>query len=134
MLLLNLIKRKKLNSITIAILVLYVLSYTAIIILHLNGTVSENFLISSIYAGLLNLINSILAIIFFNRSYRSGSQKFMIYNLGGMGIRLMLLLFAFVIVIKFLNIDNYAFILVFFLFYFISLIFEVLFYLKKSKN
>ena len=122
------------NSITKAIVILYSLIYTAIIILRITETVSVDFLVSSIYAGLLNLINTILAVVFFKKSYKSGSQKFMIYNLGGMGVRLMLLLVVFVIVIKFLNIDYYAFILVFFLFYFISLIFEVLFYLKKSKN
>lgn len=58
----------------------------------------------------------------------------MIYNLGGLVVRLMVLLTIFVLVIKFLNIDNYGFILVFFLFYFISLVFEVKFYLKKAKK
>lgn len=58
----------------------------------------------------------------------------MIYNLGGLVVRLMVLLTIFVLVIKFLNIDDYGFILVFFLFYFISLVFEVKFYLKKAKK
>ena len=58
----------------------------------------------------------------------------MIYNLGGLSLRLFALLIIFVLVIKFLNIDKYAFILVFFLFYFITLVIEVLFYLRIAKK
>ncbi len=92
------------------------------------------FFTSSIYAGLLNIINSFVAVKLFNISYKKGASSFMIYNLGGLGLRLMLLLVIFVLVIKFLNIDEYGFILIFFLFYFISLIFEVIFYINKTQN
>jgi hypothetical protein len=100
---------------------------------YLN-VITDLFLVSAIYAGIINLINTLAAIKLFDISFKSGTSFFMIYTLGGLGVRLMLLLIIFVIVIKFLNIDNYAFILVFFLFYFISLGLEVIFYLKKANN
>jgi len=102
--------------------------------LEYTGTISNLFFISSIYAGILNLINALAAVQLFKISYKTGGSSFMIYNLGGLGIRLLFLLTIFVLVIKFLNIDKYGFILVFFLFYFISLVFEVIFYLKTAKK
>lgn len=89
---------------------------------------------SAIYAGVLNVINSVIAVKLFNISYKKKASSFMIYNLGGLGIRLLLLLIVFVIVIKFLNIDEYGFILIFFLFYFSSLVFEVIFYINRTQN
>jgi hypothetical protein len=127
-------KRKKVNSITKNIIFLYILVYSILSILKFFNVVNDLFLISSIYAGILNLANTYAAVKLFNFSYRSGNTSFMIYSLGGLGIRLMVLLLIFVLVIKFLNIDYYGFILVFFLFYFISLIFEIIFYLKKAKK
>ena len=91
-------------------------------------------MVSSIYAGILNIINSVIAVKLFNISYKKGASSFMIYNLGGLGLRLMLLLIVFVIVIKFLNIDEYGFILIFFLFYFTSLVFEVILYINRTQN
>lgn len=122
------------NNITKPITILYIVVYSTLIILNALDIVSYLFLISSVYAGLLNLLNTIVAVKIFNKSYQSNNSTFMIYNLGGLGIRLFILIIVFVLVIKFLNIDEYAFILVFFLFYFISLIFEVIFYLKKAKK
>lgn len=122
------------NSIAKNIVYLYLLVYVVLTLLYFFDIISNLFLISSIYAGLLNLLNTFVAVQLFNYSYKSGNSSFMIYNLGGLVVRLMVLLTIFVLVIKFLNIDNYGFILVFFLFYFISLVFEVKFYLKKAKK
>jgi len=122
-----------LNSITKPIIYLYIIIYSLLLILYFTNILSQLFLISTVYAGILNLINTFAAVKIFNKSYQSSNSIFMIYNLGGLGIRLFILLIAFILAIKFLNIDKYAFILVFFLFYFISLIFEVIFYLKKAK-
>jgi len=96
--------------------------------------ISSLFFISAVYAGVLNLINAFAAVQLFKISYKADAQLFMIYNLGGLGVRLFLLLIVIFLVIKFLNIDEYGFILVFFLFYFISLILEVMFYLKIANK
>lgn len=122
------------NSFLKRIIILYILVYSVLGIFYFTGTIDKMFFISSIYAGLLNIINSFAAVKLFNISYKKGASSFMIYNLGGLGLRLMLLLVIFVLVIKFLNIDEYGFILIFFLFYFISLIFEVIFYINKTQN
>ena len=108
--------------------------YLILAILRYTEIISQLFFISSIYAGILNLINAFAAVKLFEFSYKSDGTSFLVYNLGGLGIRLTLLLIVFIVVIKFLNIDEYGFILVFFLFYFISLVFEVLFYLKTAKK
>lgn len=116
------------------IIVLYVLVFAVITILYYTNSISQLFLTSSVYAGVLNLINAIAAVKLFQLSHKSGNSSFLIYNLGGLTIRLISLLIAFVIVIKFLNIDEYAFIFIFFIFYFVSLIFEVFFYIKTVKK
>ncbi len=122
------------NSFFKRIIVVYTLVYILLIVLFYLNFISKLFLVSSIYAGILNLINSVIAVKLFNISYKKKASSFMIYNLGGLGIRLLLLLIVFVIVIKFLNIDEYGFILIFFLFYFSSLIFEVIFYINRTQN
>ena len=112
----------------------YVIIFAILFILNFLDVISSLFLTSAIYAGVLNLINAFAAVRLFKISYKSGAKSFMIYNLGGLGVRLIILMICIVLVIKFLNIDEYGFILVFFLFYFISLIFEVLFYLKIANK
>lgn len=113
---------------------LYLFFYLLFGLFYYYNAISYLFFLSTIYAGILNLINSFIAVKLFKLSYKSGSSKFMIYNLGGLSLRLFALLIIFVLVIKFLNIDKYAFILVFFLFYFITLVIEVLFYLRIAKK
>ncbi len=116
------------------IISLYLIIFTILTILFFSGTISKLFLFSSMIAGALNLINAFAAVKFFQLSHKSGNSSFMIYNLGGLTVRLLGLLVVFVLVIKFLNIDEYAFIFIFFLFYFISLILEVMFYIKTVKK
>ncbi|MCB0750393.1 MAG: hypothetical protein KDC52_02845 [Ignavibacteriae bacterium] len=116
------------------IIVLYLLVFAVITILYFTNSISQLFVISSIYAGALNLINALAAVKLFQLSHKAGNSSFIIYNLGGLTVRLISLLIAFVIVIKFLNIDEYAFIFIFFIFYFVSLIFEVFFYIKTVKK
>lgn len=122
------------NSFSKSIIYLYVVVYIILLSLRYADIISHLFFISAIYAGVLNLVNAFAAVQLFKISFKSGNSSFMIYNLGGLGIRLFFLLVIFVLVIKLLNIDKYGFILVFFLFYFISLVFEVIFYLKTAKK
>lgn len=123
------------NSFVKQIAVFYIVGYVIISILYFTNNISQDFFTSSIYAGLLNLLNAFSAVKLFDISQqKGGGQSFIIYNLGGLVIRLFLLLIIFVLAIKFLNIDKYAFILVFFIFYFVSLVLEVVFYLKQTKK
>ncbi|MBK8943718.1 MAG: hypothetical protein IPM32_00470 [Ignavibacteriae bacterium] len=116
------------------IIFFYIIILSIISILYFTQTISSLFLLSSLLAAGINLANAFAAVKLFQVSYKKGSSSFMIYNLGGLGIRLMGILIIFLLVIKFLKIDEYAFIFIFFLFYFISLILEVFFYIKYKEN
>ncbi|MFZ1291728.1 MAG: hypothetical protein WAR79_16650 [Melioribacteraceae bacterium] len=116
------------------IVYLYLSTFLIIAILYFTQIISPTFLFSAVLAGIINLINAFAAVKLFQISYKKGGSSFMIYNLGGLGIRLFGLLIIFLLIIKFLNIDEYAFIFIFFLFYFISLILEVFFYIKYKEN
>ncbi|PID62672.1 MAG: hypothetical protein CR986_00940 [Ignavibacteriae bacterium] len=116
------------------LLYVYIFVYLSISGLYFFKVINEVFLISTVYAGVLNLFNVLLALVLYAVSVKKTSSKFMIYNFGGVVARLFINIPIIIIVIKFLNIDKYAFILVLFLFYFISLGLEVLFYTKNSQK
>jgi len=114
------------------IAIFYLLSFIVILVLNYFEIINELKFFSIIYAGILSLINVLAAVLLFRYSYKSRHSSFMIFNFGGLGVRVIFLLIAIVLVIKLLNIDKYAFILVFFLFYFISLSLEVVYYLQTT--
>jgi hypothetical protein len=118
------------------VLAVFSLCYSIIIILFLNNVVDKGFVSSSLYAGLLNLLNSFAALYLFTYSFKKNNQVFLIFVVGGMGARLLLMLISVFLIIKFLNIDLYGFILVFFVFYFALLLIEVVYFnrLVKSKK
>ncbi|MBL1212017.1 MAG: hypothetical protein D8M61_01555 [Ignavibacteriae bacterium] len=107
------------------VLIIYLPFYTAAIILFQFQVISELVLVSAVYAGLLNIINFAAASAAFVWTLKKDNKKFLIFNLGGMGVRLFFLLSGIFILLNFLKIDFYAFILVFFVFYFIFLFVEV---------
>ncbi len=113
----------------------FLLSFIFLFSLFSFKIIDEYAFTSACYGIGLNVINSILALSLFDLSKNKNTQIFIIANLGGIGIRLFFLLITLIIVIKFLIIDTYAFILVFFIFYFILLIFEIWYFSKfKKKN
>ncbi len=93
-----------------------------------------SFVKASLIALLINVPATFSAYYFFNKSLGKSNNEFLLFNLGGMLVRLFFLLIVVFIVIKFLNIDKYAFIFLFFIFYFTSLIFEVNYFRKKAKE
>lgn len=122
------------NSFIRNTLIIYSVSFVFIFLLKYFDVVSSVFYLSAIYAGAINLVNTIIAALLFNYSYKSDHSSFMIFNFGGLGIRIIFLLISFILVIKFLNIDKYGFIFIFFIFYFISLTLEVIFYSHSSNK
>lgn len=122
------------RSLTRKIIFFYALIYSILFVLFHYDIITAYFLIASIYAGIINLINSFTAIKIFELSINKEGSSFIFYNLGGLGVRLIIILIIFVLVIKFLNIDKYGFILTFFILYFILLFLEVIFYHKTVKN
>jgi len=116
------------------------MSFWVILLLRDIQAFPENMLNSIFLAMLLNLINSGLAFFLFEYSLGKSNKIFLIANLGGMGIRIILQLILILISLKFLKIDIFNFIFIFFIIYFLSLTIEILYisknvqYLKDSSK
>ncbi len=105
--------------------------YLVIILLFLFKVIDINILVASVVSGVINIGNFLASIWAFNRGFRKSNKEFLIYTLGGMGIRLFFVLLLVFISIQFLNIDKYGFIFTLVILYFISLIIEVNYFRKK---
>lgn len=118
------------------VIVIFILGYGVITFLYLTNSITQSELTASIYAGLLNLLNTFIAFFLFEKSKGKPNNLFLLSVLGGMGIRLVVILLAVIILIKFLNVDRYGFILVFFIFYFLLLSVEIMHFYSsmKAKN
>ncbi len=112
---------------SITIVVFYLL---AIIALALNILPYKMF-IASLVSGVITILNFLASVWAFTRGYRKSNKEFLLYTLGGMVIRLFLVLILVFISIQFLNIDKYGFIFTLVIIYFISLIIEVNYFRKK---
>lgn len=122
--------KKILNTVLIICLPVYLI----VTILYLTHVLNEIVFITSIYAGAINIINFIAASLAFKWTLKKDNKKFLLFNLGGMGVRLFFLLCSIFILLNFLKIDIYAFILVFFVFYFVFLIVEVNYFHKSMES
>jgi hypothetical protein len=105
-----------------------------IFLLFLNNNINYFQFESYLYGAALNLINSILAYLFFKKSLKKKNKQFLMLVFGGMTGRLLLMLALFSLIIIFLKIDIYAFIFTFLIIYFISLAWEISIYLKETKK
>lgn len=112
---------------------IFVFCYGLLAILYDHELISDESLVASIYAGGLNLINSSSAIILFEKFKDKSNSLFLIAVFGGMVFRLFFILGAIVIFLKFLNIDKYGFIFVFFGLYFCLLFVEIWYFYKQSR-
>ncbi len=111
----------------------FVIVYLAVAVLYFFKIISSYSVEAALYAGLLNLINLFIAYFLFKNSVGKSGNTFVAFNLGGIGIRMIFLLISIALIIKFLKIDKYAFILVFFLIYFILLSLEVAYIIVNKK-
>ncbi|NOX17144.1 MAG: hypothetical protein GXO87_02550 [Chlorobi bacterium] len=119
----------------IILISLVVLSGIALLILSQLNLFTEAQLFAARSAVMLNFINTGLALLFFAYSKDKSNQTFLIFNLGGMVFRIFFMLTIIIILIKFLKIDIDAFILVFFIFYFSLLSYEITYFIRyKRKN
>lgn len=106
--------------------------YTCLYSLYLLNYITIEFLTASIYSGLLNLANAFTAIAIFNVAVKKNNKGFLIFNFGGMTVRLLLLLISIFIFFKLTDIDKYGFIILFFVFYFVFLIYEINHFVLKA--
>lgn len=127
-------KEKNLKKTINSAIIFTIAGIITIALLYFFQIIDQLFLNSAIYAILFNIINFVAAVYLFKSSLGKSSNTFLIKNLGGMGLRLIILLLVIFISLKFLNIDRYGFILVFFIFYFVYLILEINFFRLSSIN
>jgi hypothetical protein len=80
------------------------------------------------------MINFTFFLIFWEYSKNKNNKTFLIFNLGGMAFRLILTLIGVFVVIKFLNIDKYAFIFALFIWYILFLTYEMVLFKKKAEK
>lgn len=89
----------------------------------------------SIFTALfINLVNLFTALLFYHLSINRSNQVFMLLNLGGMGARVFFLLIGVMMSLIFLEIDQYAFILVFLIFYSVSITTEIKYFYKVTQK
>jgi len=100
--------------------------YLVVLILIMGlGYIDGKTLKSALIPIFVNLINFIAAITLFNVFGKEDNKSFLIYNFGGLVIRLLLMLAIIFYCLKFLNIEVYAFIFHFLIFYFLLQIIEI---------
>jgi hypothetical protein len=115
--------------------ILLLLAYVS---LHQFNIISRQFFNASLLAVGLNTFNFGIAVWLFQKSLDKSNKTFLFYNLGGLGMRLFILLIAIVLILNSLKIDKYGFILQFFIFYFLLISLEIAFFhktmLDRSSN
>ncbi len=116
---------RRINNIATTIVAI---SATIILGLYLFELISSLMFLSVSFAIIINVINFLISTLLFTWSVEKSNTQFLLFNLGGMGIRLLFLLITIFIATKFLNVDIYGFILVFFIFYFMFVIMNVVYY------
>ena len=77
------------------------------------------------YACIISFINFIIFIGLVEFSIKKSNKTFLLYNLGGMPVRMVIMLVLVFLTIKFLKIDEFKFIFAFFLLYVLFLVYEI---------
>jgi len=122
---------KKINRTTFYIYIpLIIISY----VLYLTSVIDHKSFVSIFTALFLNLINLFAALLFYYLSINRSNQVFMLLNIGGMGVRIFFLLFGVMMSLIFLEIDEYAFIFIFLIFYSISIYVEIEYFYKVNQK
>jgi len=114
-----LIKQIKLSA---AIIIFF---NTIIILLSYFEILSKSQVKSLIFGCIISIINYIIFLFLFNKSIKKENKKFMEINLGGMVLRILLMLALIFITLKFLKVDKYEFIFALLIWYILLLIFEI---------
>lgn len=123
--------KRKISTVS-SIFFVYLISIIIIFLLYQMDFVTSKINFSLVAAWVLNFANFCLALLLFRFSIRKSNKSFMIYNFGGMVARMFSMLTILILCIKSLKIDIYAFIFTFLVFYFMSLIGEILYFHKKQ--
>lgn len=102
----------------------------SLLIFYLNNKIINT---SIIVGFLLGLLNVLIGYFFIEYGYNKSIAKFLKILVGGMGLRLLILISLLFFFIKYLNLHIFTFIISLFVFYVIFLIFELV-YIEKRLN
>lgn len=120
------------------LIVSFILILSVYLFLYLFNLITPQFFIASLLAVGLNMFNFGIAVTLFEKSLDKSNQSFLFYNLGGLGIRMFILLVAMIFILNSLKIDKYGFILQFFIIYFLLISLEIAIFhktmLDRSRN
>ena len=82
----------------------------------------------------LSILNFVIFLIMFRYSIQKSNKFFLLFSIGGIILRLFIMLVIVFVVLKFLKIDVFGFIFAFFLWYVFFLVFEISIVQSKTKN
>jgi hypothetical protein len=105
--------------------VVYITFYLILFTCFFLQVIQFNLIKTSFYSGVINLVNSIIAIVAFHRGFGKPNKIFLLYILGGMVFRLLFILILIFLSLKYLNIDKLGFIFTLVILYFTDLILEI---------
>ncbi len=116
------------------LLYIYLPALVIVFLLYNRSLISYEIYLSAFSAIIINLTNLTAALLLYHLSVNRSNQIFMILNLGGMGVRVFFMLLSFVLILIFLEIDTIAFILVFLIFYSLSMVIEIKYFNKTVQK
>jgi hypothetical protein len=122
--------RKTLKTIIYIFFPPYLITY----LLKLFEVINISVELSIFLALFLNIFNFFFALLFYDFSKNRSTQLFLILNFAGMGVRVFFLLITFTLSLIFLEIDKYAFILVFLIFYITTIVYEIKHFNSKKSD
>jgi hypothetical protein len=110
------------------------LIFASILLLNQISIISFDFLKSFIIAGVITYLNFVSGYIFLKLSNNKSNTIFLIMIMGGMLLRLFMMLLLVFISLKFLDIKTGVFIFVSFFFYVFFLLVEILYLYRDKSN
>ena len=107
--------------------------FASILLLNQINIISFDFLKSFIIAGVITYLNFVSGYLFLKFSHNKSDNMFLIMIMGGMLLRLFMILLLVFISLEFLDIKTGVFIFVIFFFYVFYLLVEILFLYKDKR-
>ncbi|GJQ61647.1 MAG: hypothetical protein SCALA702_07000 [Melioribacteraceae bacterium] len=112
---------------------IHIAGFIPVIILYITDVITAPMVTAALYAAVLTLVDSSAVHFAVDYSIKKSNQTFYIVALGGTLLSMFVTLIAILILLIFLNIDKYAFILVFFIFYVFTMVHKI-YHFNKLKT
>ena len=110
-----------------------ILSLIILTILTLNESPNDNIFMSVQIGNLLGFLNFAIGLIFIFLGINNSNKRFLISLFGGLLLRLIIMVFLVVVILKFLEINEISFIFSLLFFYFLYVTIEII-YLNLRKS